>query len=453
MCYNFIIQHNLAIIKFLSYKNLIRPYPAKEPMIDSELQQFLFEELIFQLKKIILNYTMIELKKRWKLKYPSAPLLLCVFCGLVSCRAEASELTFKGYLENRTLLNIDSSTLAGRNRARVEVGAKPVSKAYLNLTADFMSLHGDLSRAKALLPADSVFSERVSLDRSYLRLNFKRWQLIAGKQRIAWGLSLRWSPFDVFNRINLLESTEEKPGINAFRLSLPLSSTNSIEASFIPQIDLDSSSYGLRSYFNLLNTGVELYAIRDAISRDVPTGRLYGDIFGITLKGDLEVGWWFEGAYVLEGERRKAEDGRKISSSNPEPRFEMVMGSDYTFTLGDGLYLMVEYRYNGAGESNAQKYDYSQLLTDRRPLLGRNYISLMIRYNFSPQLNSVIIYTANLDDQSGILIPNLQYQIFQDVQMILGSNLFLGEGEYHLPKGKLPFSINHQVYLWLRADF
>lgn len=415
-------------------------------MIDSELQQFLFEELIFQLKKIILNYTMIELKKKWKLKYPPALLLLCVLWGLVSCRAEASELTFKGYLENRTVLNIDPSTLAGRNRARVELGAKPVSKAYLNLTADFMSLHGDLSRAKVLLPPDITSSdrlERVSLDRSYLRLNFKRWQLIAGKQRIAWGLSLRWSPFDVFNRINLLESTEEKPGINAFRLSLPLSSTNGIEAAFIPQIDLDSSSYGLRSYFNLLNTGVELYAIRDAISRDVPTGRLYGDIFGITLKGDLEVGWWFEGAY----------SNPKSQIPNSKSRFEMVMGSDYTFTLGDGLYLMVEYRYNGAGESDAQKYDYSQLLTDRRPLLGRNYISLMIRYNFSPQLNSVIIYTANLDDQSRILIPNLQYQIFQDVQMILGSNLFLGEGEYYLPKGKLPFSINHQVYLWLRADF
>jgi hypothetical protein len=391
----------------------------------------------------------IKIKIKIKIFFCFLPSAFC----LLFFRAEASELTFKGYIENRTLLNFGSSTIAARNRARVELGAKPAPNAYLNLTTDFMTLHGDLSRAKALLPADSVFSERVSLDRAYMRLSFRRWQLIAGKQRIAWGQSLRWSPFDVFNRINLLEPTEEKPGINAFRLSLPLSATNVIESVIIPQNDLDTSSYGFRSYFNILNIGFEAYAIKNAISKDIPTGRLYRDIFGITLKGDLEVGWWFEGAYVSEGEELKAKGEKKKSSAIPESRFEMVIGSDYTLPLGDGLYLMLEYRYNGAGESEAQKYDYSQLLTDRRPLLGRNYISLMIRYNFSPQLNSVIIYTANLDDQSGILIPNLQYQVFQDVQMILGSNLFLGEGEYHLPKGKLPFSINHQVYLWLRADF
>ncbi len=156
-------------------------------------------------------------------------------------------------------------------------------------------------------------------------------------------------------------------------------------------------------------------------------------LLGIDITRSLmDAGSWFEAAYVYDG----------ILGSAPARQnyWRVSTGLDYTFT-GD-LSGYIEYHGNGAG--GARPSEYAELLGmlsssgtgSGQPtayaeggvyLLGRHYISPGLTWQFSPLLSITARGLYNIDDQSALLTPGLQYSISDEV--VLEAGAFIGIGK------------------------
>ncbi|KPK89783.1 hypothetical protein AMJ80_09315 [bacterium SM23_31] len=371
-----------------------------------------------------------------------------------------AQLQFRGYLENRffiTFLNNDfaashlknSMRFGDYNRARVIMSRSVSNKSSLTLGVDYFTYHGYIQQQLRQTGAvgDSIaasIDQRIAVDRAYIRLYFSRADVTIGKQRVSWGRSLLWSPFDVFNRVNFFEPQEEKFGINAIRITVPTGTTSMIEGVFSPKDRIDKSSAGIRALWNWRSVEFVVAAIHYVH----PLFRQ--NIYGFEWKGDKEVGIWFEGAYFNE----KPVDSGIL---HPVNYFRWLVGVDYSFDIGNGLYLMAEYTHDESGEPDKTQYNYSYLFTGRRFLLARDYMygSVQFRYSDLTSLSTTIL--ANVNDRSVFLMPGISYLIFPDSELRLGMFLALTEdgSEFNPLPVDDPYNRlgNSALYAWLKVYF
>ena len=111
-----------------------------------------------------------------------------------------------------------------------------------------------------------------------------------------------------------------------------------------------------------------------------------------------------------------------------------VLGMDYRFE--NGLYLAVDYHYNGLGTLESSKYVERALLPDTAEppytrgevfLLGQHYLLVFTQYELHPLLNGGLIVMGKLTDPSVVLSPTLTLSFAQDVELIAGAYLGLGK--------------------------
>ncbi len=350
----------------------------------------------------------------------------------------AVDLDFFGYYENRFFLLNDGEVswddfkekfkLGDYNRLRLQLQASPSKKVTVNVAVDFFTFHGALRSPLGTVDTgggaqkDEVL---IDLDRAYVDLYFKHFDISVGKQRVAMGVSYLWAPLDVFNRVNFMEPKEEKPGVNAVKLYLPLGSSSSITAVFSPDEDFETSKSGLRAQTQLFGVDMAATLIR---SGDTETS-----IYGVDLRGENFIGWWVEAAHV----------------DAPEDSYQkLVLGFDYTFPLGRGLYWLSEFFYDTGGEKNRALYDYQKVLTGERFTLGRTYFFSMLRYSFSDFLSGSVSYIGNWGDGSYVLNPGLQYEISQSVSVSSGCYFPMGK-----TGGELKRKEQSVFYIWLKVNF
>jgi|GEM_PF-857014 len=367
---------------------------------------------------------------------------------------------FRGYLENRlfvTFLNNDfaashlknSMRFGDYNRARVIMSSAVSENSSLTLAVDHFTYHGYIIQQlrQTGTGGDSTatsIDQRIAVDRAYIRLYFSRVDVTIGKQRISWGRSMLWSPFDVFNRVNFFEPQEEKFGINAFRITIPTGTISMIDVVFAPEDRLDKSSAGIRALWNW--HGVE-FAVT-AIHFVHPLFRQ--NIYGFEWKGDKEVGIWFEGAYFNE----KPFDSVILLPAN---YFRWLIGLDYSFDVGNGLFIMAEYTHDESGEPDKTRYNYSHLFTGRRLLLARDYIYSSIQFRYSDLTSFSTTILSNMNDRSVFFMPGISYLIFPDSELRLGMFLAVTERgtEFNPLPAKDPLNRlgNSVLYAWLKVYF
>jgi hypothetical protein len=351
-----------------------------------------------------------------------------------------------GYFENRFYLAInpgqngdnffDKVSLGDYNRIRLKLNSKPNPRVSVNLAVDFFSFHGFVTSPLGTYgSADDTETSRVTinLDRAYVDLYFKHFDITIGKQRVAMGVSYLWAPLDVFNRINILEPKEEKPGTNAFKIYIPLGSSSALTGVFSPEDNFKSSNSGFRAKTQIFKTDIALSLIHQG---DVDT-----TIIGLDLRGENIIGWWIEGGSFLSPE---------------ETDFKLVLGFDYTFPIDTGLYWMGEFFYDSSGGEESSQYDYDQLFSGTRFTLGRIYFLSMLRYGFSDFISLSISYIANWGDGSYIVNPAVQYEISQNISLSGGFYLPMGnsQGEFRSFElenevQKIPFIF----FIWLKINF
>jgi hypothetical protein len=355
-----------------------------------------------------------------------------------------AELNIYGYFENRFFLlnqtdiswknTREKFSLGDYNRLRLKYQASPSKKVTVNIALDFFSFHGILSSPLGTYDSESGAAAnqsnanqtvKIDLDRAYVNLYFKKFDIIVGKQRVAMGVSYLWAPLDVFNRVNVFEPKEEKPGTNAIKVYVPLGSASSITGVFSPDNKFHTSRSGVRGQTQVLGVDIGATLIR--------SGDIGATIYGLDLRGENFIGWWFEGAFYETQEKGET---------------KLVLGFDYTFPIKNGVYWLNELYFDSSGQESGIPYDYNLLLSGQRFTLGRKYLFSMLRYGVNEFLSVSLSYIGNLEDSSYVIYPSLGYDISQDISISAGFYFPMGkkEGEFNINKRSM-------FFVWLKVNF
>ncbi len=347
-------------------------------------------------------------------------------------------------IDNLGSLNINTSDYGiVTNRLRINAGYGIAGAAHFDVSYDFIpqvqeqniindlfssaSLNNnslnyrldDLDRRLYPAPGDSAgsFTINQNLDRLSLSLTLPHADIILGRQAIAWGTARVINPTDVIAPYTYQElDTEDRIGVDAARLRIPLGFMGEIDAGYIfgEKAEFKKSAVFLRGKYYVAKTDISALAVgfRENLMLGLDMARSVGG-----------AGVWAEGAYVFD---KALSDSLRNSAYD---YFRISAGSDYSFT--GKLYGFFEYHYNGAGKLNSD--EYGTLATNPAYtegavyLLGQHYFTPGATYQLMPLITLSGEALCNLNDQSVFLSLQGEYNIAENVYLSAGAFIGLGE--------------------------
>ena len=256
-----------------------------------------------------------------------------------------------------------------------------------------------------------------NLDRLLATVNFKRFDLYVGRQAIAWGSARTVNPTDVVAPFLYTElDTEDRIGVDAARLRVPVGALSELDAGFIAGEDfrLSESAFFVRG---------KTYAAKTDL-----TGLVLGFREHLMIGADITraiggAGSWLEAAYVFAYALSDKRDG------TGEDYLRLTLGCDYSFP--GNIYTYIEYHYNQPGAENPD--DYGTILNTPAYidgadfLLGRQYLIPGTSFQITPLMTLLGQAMVNLTDPSALLVASLDYNISEDIYLEFGAYLGIGE--------------------------
>lgn len=320
-------------------------------------------------------------------------------------------------------LRVDLKSTAVEN---VEFGADVIYLLYFG-KKDWNILDFLPERITAALPVDLYplfqlsYRDSLYLDNVYVRIANYRLALTAGKQQISLGTGYFANPTDVFNVKNALDPTYEQPGHNALRADIFLKYRLSLMALYTPiASDWEKSGKLLRvkagmGHFDfsvmgceLQQTSTDFYTFEQTEQRRRLLGADFvGEVFGL--------GVWAEGIY-------------NFMEDEDDNFYEFLVGTDYTFE--SGLYTMLEYHHNSLGKSSDEDYnlnDWMRFFVGETKTICRGQMYGLIQYPLTDLITIGSMAIFSVSDQSAVLVPMVNYSIFENVDLTLMLNLYTGE--------------------------
>jgi hypothetical protein len=254
-----------------------------------------------------------------------------------------------------------------------------------------------------------------NLDRLYLTASSEKFDLIIGRQIIAWGSGHAINPTDIITPFLYTEiDMEDRVGIDAARLRIPVGLLGEIDAGYVAGEDFkwEQSAAFMRGKFYAWRNDIALLVM--AFRENILCG------FDIT-RAIGGAGTWCEAAYVW------ADAANDRDSHDGELDYlRLSVGADYNFTVGSGLYSFLEYHYNGAGSSESRDYalnvvQNSAAYTEGSVyLMGRHYLVPGVSYQLTALTSFFIEALVSLSDGSVILTPYVEYNIAEDAYLSAG---------------------------------
>ncbi|HKI73971.1 MAG TPA: hypothetical protein VJ998_04985 [Pseudomonadales bacterium] len=372
------------------------------------------------------------------------PLLL-----LFSSGSAAAETKFAGYLKSFAVVqdSIDSPYLQAdrlfesRNSLRLMwqvfsghtiwqlhyeitpvLSSHPVAYTGAGLTGTNTWRLTDIEPSLTSNPKREVYQ---NLDRFNVQFRFRAGDLTIGRQPITFGTARVINPTDVFLPFDVRTLNREyRVGVDAIRFQHPFGQLSELDVGVIAGDDArtDTSSAFLQVKTNVNGNDLQLALIRYA-GQTLAGGGVQ------TALGNF--GFWFEGAAVWGDENYQ-----RVST-----------GLDYAFT--ENVYGLIEYHYNGAGESREQDYPVNVTRAPYRVggvfLLGRQYIIPSVNVQLSPLWTVTAQALANLSDGSVFLSLATTCNITENAYVDLGYYHFLGNrlSEYGADPDTLYASIRY----------
>lgn len=294
-------------------------------------------------------------------------------------------------------------------------------------------------------------SDYLSVERLHVDFNLPSVDLTIGRQAMRWGSGLAFHPTDVYSEVLLTEPWREPRGVNAVKAFVPLGN-HSVVGALILDDDLSGMYPGKDGTFEGVPVSGALRATLNVGATDltaVTTAKADGELFvGGDLRGTLGVGWWVEGGYHAD-----------------DKTLEVVGGVDYSFNVLQMLYLAAEYRYDGSGSAPAD-YDFTQRFSgggalslscpdldaesetssgytitpdlsnaspdqEARQTLGRHYVDGVVRLTVNNDISLTTSAVLNLEDLTGVVIPDAQFNLGQRLALHVGAQVPFGaEGEF-----------------------
>jgi hypothetical protein len=283
---------------------------------------------------------------------------------------------------------------------------------------------GQAISTRTLLNAGgSIGNDRVEyryfLWRAYVQFQSRHFDAVVGRQRVPWGVGRLWSPMDRFNAIRPLAiQGDQFPGVDAALARIRIGDFSEIEGVFAAANTSDDHSGGARIHGVLLDVDYSLMAglFDDAPAVGFDLARNLGGAAGRT-----EV--------VYTHPRRAV---WPIGSSEPsrlDDFWQIVVSVDYSFSVGDGLYTLIEYLYNG----NAQGFGYGKAGTwltffeqqasfpfyrftsanrfgGSRVISGSQHLmALQVGYDVTPELRLDFLTITDWEGLSVVFYPALRW--------------------------------------------
>lgn len=291
---------------------------------------------------------------------------------------------------------------------------------------EFYMVYGYLSSQTSEI-SELMKNGQFYIDRLYMKFPISKLDLTIGKQRIAWGSAVIFRPTDRFNKPNPLSLSGRKEGVNALLAKMFVGDLSSIEFVLVPadtfrrinnEVNLDRlkySRFATRFMTNFMKSDIANSYYYDGETKNL--------MIGIDLKGDIKLGYHIEAILNYD---------KSFKIENIQEQIQSVLGLDYSF--GGKWIILGEYLYNGDGLENKR-----ELPTSNFSLLDefkyRHYIYSQLSYQHDIFFGISLFTIMNMVDKSLIISPGIRYNLFQNADMQIYSQMFFGdESDEYGPK-------------------
>jgi hypothetical protein len=264
-----------------------------------------------------------------------------------------------------------------------------------------------------------------SVYRGWVAYESKKFKAVVGRQRIAYGSAMFYSPLDIFNPISPLSlEPEERVGVDGASMEFELGQSS--YASLAYGIGDSWDETRLAAYYKTTVKSFDLHFLAARIFTEYTVGAAFS---GYVRDGSL----YGEFSYTI-----------------PDHGLNYVRGTiGYEYNFKNGILMIAEYYHNDGVLSLSDMNNAELMFSTQRGLatIDHNFLCLSAGFDLNPLLrfNSAIIY--DMDAGSFYIGPSFSYSAPRSITIAAGAQLFGGNpgGDF----GLLP------PFLWgrVRWDF
>ena len=289
----------------------------------------------------------------------------------------------------------------------------------------FQSINDDrrLFRLTHKLTEEENYLVYHRLDRLNLTCTLDWVTMRFGRQALTWGDGMLFNPMDLFNPFAPTSVQRDyKIGDDMILLQFPTGEAE-IQLLYLPRRDPDTedlqddqSSYALKYHTPSASFELDLMAAR----------HYDDDIVGLGATGYLyDAAWRINATYTRISEESGQDDFMQI-----------VTHMDYAWMwAGKNVYGLLEFYYNGLGRNG----DYDHITTDSSLIkrlergelytIGRYYLAGQVRIELHPLVKLDTMVIINVYDSSGVLQPQVLWDVTSAIQVIVGAQGNWGHGD------------------------
>lgn len=341
-----------------------------------------------------------------------------------------------------------NSELAYEHRARLATENAGMAGSTGILPSEAMAPYRLSPLDWELAESDSTFAYRHEVDRAFVGLHPRWGEIVFGRQAIGLGRGVLFGAVDIFSPFSPLEVDREwRRGVDAARIEYRLTTTSSVEvlAAFGESWD-DSAIIGhARGYVG--NMDGELIVGK----------RAEDEMYSATVSaivGGAEV--HLEMALFDTPEEHP--DGGLFGNDHLVGKG--VLGTSYTFAVGNGLTLLGEYHYSGFGVKEiedamaclAEPTFQERYLRGDTQILGQHALGIQLTYPINLDVNAALLILESPVDGSGLAAPSINWQISQHTSFVASAFVPWGnepsEGNLSSEYGGAPASLFLQFNMY-----
>ncbi len=244
------------------------------------------------------------------------------------------------------------------------------------------------------------------LFRGWIRYEKDDFKIRGGRQQILFGAGTLFRPLGFFDTRNISGIIPLTRGVDGLRSTYFLSSTSSVQGWAVPAQTGNRVIVGLRGEANF--GPIEAGAV---IQYKPKTEITFLNSFNLEL---IQMGYHIHGEYVVGYWNESRLDIQQDQPGNPL-RFDTVFGVDYTFDLGQGLHVLLEY-FLRTQEPGFTNIDLKQDRTIHT-------LGLLLDQPVGIDIVWRAFFFIDLDDRSFQFAPQIEYNVWEQVFLYIQAQI------------------------------
>ncbi len=293
-----------------------------------------------------------------------------------------------------------------------------------------------------------TFEYRHEIDRALVTIQPEWGTITAGRQAIGFGRGVLFSAVDVFAPFSPLEVDREwRRGVDALRIEYRTTPLSALELTAVFGERWEDSALLARFRGYLGEVDGELIAGKRG-EDEMLAATFSAALGGAAVHGEAAV------FHTPEEQPYGSLFGKKDLVA------KLVLGSSYTFNVGNGLTVLGEYHYSGFGLKDAEnairqirnEAFIMRYLRGDSQILGQHALALQASYPFNETLLGSWLVLGSLGDGSGMLVPSLVWSATQSTTVTLSAFLPWGpspkNGNLRSEYGSSPLSLFAQLSVY-----